>query len=93
MLPATLRGAAAPIRIWAHPSQVGSGALDQLRRVADLPWVHHHVAAMADVHVGFGATVGSVIAMRDAVSPSAVRTNLTAADLPDDLGAHQPHGR
>ncbi len=51
---------------------------------------------MPDVHFGKGATVGSVIAMRQAVSPaavgvdigcgmSAVRTSLTAADLPDDL--------
>jgi tRNA-splicing ligase RtcB len=98
MSPTTLRGATVPIRLWADPQEVDSGALDQLRRVADLPWVHHHVAAMPDVHVGFGATVGSVIAMRDAVSPSAVgvdigcgmaavRTSLTASDLPDDLGA------
>jgi tRNA-splicing ligase RtcB len=98
MSPTTLRGATVPIRLWADPQEVDSGALDQLRRVADLPWVHHHVAAMPDVHVGFGATVGSVIAMRDAVSPSAVgvdigcgmaavRTSLTASDLPDDLAA------
>lgn len=47
--------------------------------------------------IGKGATVGSVIAMRDAVSPNAVgvdigcgmigvKTSLTASDLPDDLG-------
>ncbi|GAB3993887.1 RtcB family protein [Glycomyces albus] len=52
---------------------------------------------MPDVHYGIGATVGSVIAMRGAVSPAAVgvdigcgmtaqRTSLTASDLPDDLG-------
>jgi tRNA-splicing ligase RtcB len=98
MSPATLRGATAPIRIWAPPHEVESVALDQLRRIADLPWVHHHVAAMPDVHLGKGATVGSVIAMHDAVSPAAVgvdigcgmaavRTNLTASDLPDDLSA------
>jgi tRNA-splicing ligase RtcB len=51
---------------------------------------------MPDVHVGKGATVGSVIAMRDAVCPAAVgvdigcgmaavRTNLLAKHLPDDL--------
>ncbi len=67
----------------------------QLRTVANLPWVHG-VAVMPDVHYGKGATVGSVIAMRDAVSPAAVgvdigcgmtavRTSLSAADLPDDL--------
>jgi tRNA-splicing ligase RtcB len=51
---------------------------------------------MPDVHVGKGATVGSVVAMRGAVAPAAVgvdigcgmaavRTSLLADDLPDDL--------
>ena len=51
---------------------------------------------MPDVHYGKGATVGSVIAMRDAVSPAAVgvdigcgmtavKSSLTVEDLPDDL--------
>ncbi|WP_026311009.1 RtcB family protein [Parafrankia elaeagni] len=92
-----LSGAAAPIWMWTRPHEVESAALDQLRTIADLPYVHHHVAVMPDVHLGKGATVGSVIALRDAVSPAAVgvdigcgmaavRTSLTAADLPDDLG-------
>lgn len=72
-------------------------AAQQLRNIGSLPWVEG-VAVMPDVHYGKGATVGSVIAMRQALAPaavgvdigcgmSAVRTNLTAADLPDDLGA------
>ncbi|WP_308301188.1 RtcB family protein [Frankia sp. Mgl5] len=91
-----LAGATAPIWMWTPPQEVESAALDQLRTIAELPYVHHHVAVMPDVHLGKGATVGSVIALRDAVSPAAVgvdigcgmaalRTNLTAADLPDDL--------
>ncbi|SNQ51576.1 RNA-splicing ligase RtcB [Frankia canadensis] len=94
---ATLGAAAHPIWLWTRPEEVESAALDQLRNVASLPYVHHHVAVMPDVHLGYGATVGSVIALRDAVSPAAVgvdigcgmaaaRTNLTAEDLPDDLG-------
>ncbi|GAB2742886.1 RtcB family protein [Amycolatopsis magusensis] len=89
-------GARVPIRMWADPRSVEEQAMRQLHNVANLPWVHG-VAVMPDVHYGKGATVGSVIAMRDAVSPaavgvdigcgmSAVRTSLTAADLPDDLG-------
>src|ERR1051325_10035091 len=81
---------------WADPGEVESVALDQLRNIASLPWVFHHVAAMADVHYGKGATVGSVIAMKNAVSPAAVgvdvgcgmaaiQTNLTSHDLPDSL--------
>jgi len=82
--------------MWADPAEVEPAALDQLRNVAELPWVHG-VAVMPDVHYGKGATVGSVIAMRDAVSPAAVgvdigcgmtavRSSLTVEDLPDDLG-------
>lgn len=85
----------APIRLWADPGNIEEQALAQLRNVAALPWVHG-VAVMPDVHYGKGATVGSVIAMRGAVSPAAVgvdigcgmtaqATSLTAEDLPEDL--------
>jgi len=81
--------------MWAREDEIEPQALQQLRTIAALPWVHG-VRVMPDVHLGKGATVGSVIAMRDAVSPNAVgvdigcgmngvRTSLTAADLPDDL--------
>ncbi|MGW3678177.1 RtcB family protein [Streptomyces prasinus] len=88
-------GAKVPIRMWADPASVEEGALQQLRNVATLPWIKG-LAVMPDVHYGKGATVGSVIAMRGAVCPaavgvdigcgmSAVRTSLTANDLPGDL--------
>jgi tRNA-splicing ligase RtcB len=92
----TIKGDRVPIRLWAQPHEVESDAIRQLKAVASLPWVAHHVAVMADVHVGKGATVGSVIALRGAVAPAAVgvdigcgmaamKTNLGASDLPDDL--------
>jgi tRNA-splicing ligase RtcB len=85
-----------PVRVWTDLAGVDPAALDQLRNIAALDQVVG-VAVMPDVHLGKGATVGSVIAMRDALSPSAVgvdigcgmsaiKTNLTASDLPDDLG-------
>ena len=84
------------LRIWAPENEIEPQALAQLKNTASLPWVFHHVAAMPDVHWGMGATVGSVIAMKDAVSPAAVgvdigcgmaavRMDLTASDLPDSL--------
>lgn len=84
------------IKLWTQLDSVESQALDQLKNIANLPWVFKHVAAMPDVHFGKGATVGSVIAMKDALSPAAVGvdigcgmgamlTNLKASDLPDDL--------
>ena len=88
-------GARVPIRMWTDPNTVEQQAMEQLHNVTTLPWVHG-LAVMPDVHYGKGATVGSVIAMRDAVSPAAVgvdigcgmtavRTSLRAEDLPDDL--------
>ena len=69
--PVDLPGAQAETLMWADPEEVEPAALDQLRNISALPWVHG-VAAMPDVHFGKGATVGSVIAMRNAVSPAAV---------------------
>ncbi|MGW7362412.1 RtcB family protein [Streptomyces sp. NPDC054841] len=88
-------GAKVPIRMWTDPSTVESGAMQQLQNVATLPWIKG-LAVMPDVHYGKGATVGSVIAMHGAVCPaavgvdigcgmSAVKTSLTANDLPGDL--------
>ncbi|WP_299537926.1 RtcB family protein [uncultured Streptomyces sp.] len=88
-------GAQVPIRMWADPATVEDVAMQQLRNVSTLPWIKG-LAVMPDVHFGKGATVGSVIAMHGAVCPaavgvdigcgmSAVKTSLTANDLPGDL--------
>lgn len=93
---AQIKGKNVDIKLWTRPHEVESEALTQLRNISALPWVFHHVAAMPDVHYGKGATVGSVVAMRGAVAPAAVgvdigcgmgalRTNLTASDLPESL--------
>jgi tRNA-splicing ligase RtcB len=81
--------------MWADPATVEGIAMEQLRNVTTLPWIKG-LAVMPDVHYGKGATVGSVIAMHGAVCPaavgvdigcgmSAVKTSLTANDLPGDL--------
>jgi tRNA-splicing ligase RtcB len=96
MAATTINGRNVPIRMWAPAGEVDSKVIAQLKNVAALPWVAHHVAVMPDVHLGKGATVGSVIAMRGAVAPAAVgvdigcgmaavETSLTSRDLPDDL--------
>ncbi|MGW1279548.1 RtcB family protein [Streptomyces tsukubensis] len=88
-------GEQVPIRMWTDPAGVEDVAMAQLRNVATLPWIKG-LAVMPDVHYGKGATVGSVIAMKDAVCPaavgvdigcgmSAVKSSLTANDLPGDL--------
>jgi len=85
-----------PIKMWTRGVPVEDQAMQQLRNVASLPFIHRHVAVMPDVHWGMGATVGSVIPTKGAIVPAAVgvdigcgmmarRTTLTASDLPDSL--------
>lgn len=86
-----------PIHAWVEGVAFDAGAEQQLRRLAEIPVVGPFVAVMPDVHVGKGATVGSVVPTRSAILPAAVgvdigcgmiaqRTTLRANDLPSDLG-------
>jgi len=79
-----------PVKVYTD--DVEASARQQLVNLSQLPIIHHHVAAMPDVHMGIGATVGSVIATRHAIIPAAVgvdigcgmmaaRTSLAADDL------------
>ena len=88
----------APIKMWTRGVPVEDKARQQRARAAAMPFIFKHVAVMPDVHVGIGATVGSVIATKSAIIPAAVgvdigcgmmaaRTSLTAVDLPDNLEA------
>lgn len=91
-----IKGDSGIVKAWTNGVQVEDAAVEQLKRTADMPFIYKHVAAMPDVHLGKGATIGSVIATTDCVMPAAVgvdigcgmmaaRTTLTADDLPNDL--------
>ena len=69
-----LNGGTVPVRIWTDDIDEGSKA--QLANLASLPFIHHHVAAMPDVHLGIGATIGSVIATHQAIIPAAVGVDI-----------------
>jgi tRNA-splicing ligase RtcB len=86
------------VRLWTGSMSVEDAAVKQLHNISELPILAGHIAVMPDVHMGKGATVGSVIPTLSAVIPSAVgvdigcgmiavRTGLKAADLPDSLAA------
>src|SRR5947208_11417815 len=92
----TVLNARVPVKVWTD--RIEPSAMEQLKNTASLPFVFKHVAAMPDVHLGIGATVGSVVATKGAIIPAAVgvdigcgmmavQTTLTAADLPDSLGS------
>lgn len=83
-----------PVKIFTK--DIEDDAIRQLRNLSMLPFVHSHIAVMPDVHVGKGATVGSVIPTKSAIIPAAVgvdigcgmnavRLSLKANQLPDNL--------
>lgn len=99
------------VKAWTVGVPFEQEAREQVKRAAAMPFIHKWVAVMPDVHKGLGATVGSVIPTKGAIIPAAVgvdigcgmmavRTSLTASDLPDGLHGVRtaieravPHGR
>ena len=85
-----------PIKSWTQGVPFEDDAKRQLKNIAQMPFIHKWVAVMPDVHLGKGATIGSVIPSVGAVIPAAVgvdigcgmmavKTSLKAKDLPDSL--------
>ncbi|WP_312970488.1 RtcB family protein [Acinetobacter gerneri] len=85
-----------PVKIYTK--DVDEESLTQLRKMSQLQFIHSHIAVMPDVHLGKGATVGSVIPTKNAIIPAAVgvdigcgmnvlRLSLKASQLPDNLSA------
>ncbi|WP_265444500.1 RtcB family protein [Flexivirga meconopsidis] len=82
-------------RLFNWASLLEANTREQAEITATMPFIHPHVALMPDAHLGLGATVGSVIPTLGAIIPAAVgvdigcgmiavRTQFTAADLPQD---------
>ena len=63
-----------PVKVYT--GEIEAAARQQLVNISRLPIVHHHVAAMPDVHLGIGATVGSVIPTKHAIIPAAVGVDI-----------------
>ena len=65
-----------PIKVWSDEADVEPSVLKQLQNTASLPFVFKHVAVMPDVHLGVGATVGSVVATKNAICPACVGVDI-----------------
>lgn len=84
------------VKAWTRSVPFAENAREQVLQIASLPFIHKWVAVMPDVHLGMGATVGSVIPTHKAIVPAAVgvdigcgmmavETSLTASQLPENL--------
>ena len=80
-----------PVKIWTN--DVEETAMRQIENLTTLPFLHHHLAIMPDVHAGMGMPIGGVLACDGAVIPNAVgvdigcgmcavKTNWKVEDLP-----------
>ena len=69
-----IREGLVPVKVYT--GDIEPQARQQLVNISRLPIVHHHVAAMPDVHLGIGATVGSVIPTLKAIIPAAVGVDI-----------------
>lgn len=93
-------------KIWTD--YVEDSAMEQIDNLCKLPFIHKHIAIMPDVHMGYGSTVGSVIATKGAIIPAAVGVDIGCGmmavkiemDIPDNLSKLRsaiesvvPHGR
>jgi tRNA-splicing ligase RtcB len=83
-----------PVKIYTD--DIDEDTLQQLQKMARMPFIHSHIAVMPDAHGGKGSTVGSVIPTRGAIIPAtvgvdigcgmnALRLSIKAKDLPDNL--------
>lgn len=83
------------IKCWdKHIPPIEQEAKNQMIALSKLPFIYKHIALMSDAHAGKGCCVGSVIATKKAIIPSAigvdigcgiraVKTSLTLKDIPE----------
>lgn len=92
----TIEGGIVPVKVYT--TDIEDQAMEQLRKLSLMPFIHSHVAAMPDAHLGRGSTIGSVIPTSGAIIPAAVgvdlgcgmaavRLDMSSHDLPENLRA------
>ncbi|MDO9040876.1 MAG: RtcB family protein [Desulfocapsaceae bacterium] len=63
-----------PIKLWLD--DIESGAFEQAKNLANLPFLFQHVAIMPDAHLGYGMPIGGVMAAEEVVVPNAVGVDI-----------------
>lgn len=62
-----------PIKTW---NDVDESTMAQAVNLAALPFAFHHIALMADAHVGYGMPIGGVLAAKEVIIPNAVGVDI-----------------
>jgi tRNA-splicing ligase RtcB len=75
-LPVRVKTEGVDILSFARLASIEKAAFEQLVQIAESKAVIGHVAAMPDVHLGKGATVGSVFASTQYIAPNAVGVDI-----------------
>ncbi len=63
-----------PIKLWLN--EIEENALQQAKNLANLPFVHKHIALMPDAHCGYGMPIGGVLATKGVIIPNAVGVDI-----------------
>lgn len=64
------------IKLWIKEEEVEESAMQQIKNIANLPFVFKHIAIMPDTHTGFGMPIGGVMATKDVIIPNAVGSDI-----------------
>jgi len=62
------------IKSWCNNPE--AGAIEQAKNLANLPFIHQHIALMPDAHMGYGCPIGTVAALDKAIC-----VNLIGVDI------------
>ncbi len=63
-----------PIKLWLD--DIDSGAFEQAKNLANLPFIFQHIAVMPDAHQGYGMPIGGVMASEEVLIPNAVGVDI-----------------
>lgn len=64
------------IKHWTPFDEIENSCWQQAENLAELPFIHSHVALMPDTHAGYGMPIGGVIACNNVVIPNAVGVDI-----------------
>lgn len=62
------------IKMWLE--DIEEGAMQQIKNIANLPFVYKWVAVMPDSHEGYGMPIGGVVALDGVISPNMVGVDI-----------------